>query len=161
MSLCHLRPTNPPVPVSWIPFSSSSSAASPGDYSCPFICLISFITDSFLNIHACILHTSLQQRPQRTSVQHALCLAVDGQWGTNHLVYTSLRRRWTMISSLKEKPEQNPVLGLSFLLQVDCVDHSPLRSPLLASMATCSSWFSPLSQSPCEGQTCILLSNPG
>lgn len=66
----------------------------------PFICHVSFITDSFLNIHACVLHTSLQQRLWRASVQHALCLAVDGQWGTNHLIYTSLRRRWTMKQSV-------------------------------------------------------------
>lgn len=65
-----------------------------------------------------------------------------------------------MINSLEEKTKQNTVCGLSFLLQVDRVDHSPLLLPLLASMATCSSWFSPLSQSPCKGQTCILLSNP-
>lgn len=58
-----------------------------------------------------------------------------------------------MISAWKEKPEQNRTAccALSFLLQVDTVDRSLPDSSPLASMATYSSWFSPLSQSPCKG----------
>lgn len=60
------------------------------------------------------------------------------------------------------KPEQKitPCAGLSFFIQLDTVGHSLLNFLPPASMATCSSWFSPLSQSPFKGQTCILLSSP-
>lgn len=60
------------------------------------------------------------------------------------------------------KPEQKRTQcpGLSFFIQVDTVGHSLLNFPPLASMATCSSWFSPLSQSPFKGQTCILSFSP-
>lgn len=167
--LCVIQDLPMPVPVSWISFCLRAQASHLGIIPAPVTCSFSFITDFFLNIHACILHVFLPQRSWRTSVQRALCRVVGIQWGTNFMLLIGVlgadgqwkKRVHITINALKEKPKQNRTCycGLSCLLQPDIVDHSLLNSPPLASMATPSSWFSPFSQPPCEGQTCIPLSN--
>lgn len=65
LSVLQVQPI--PVPISWIPFLYPALLAPLGVIPPHFICRISLFAHSFLNIHACVLHTLLQQRPCRTS----------------------------------------------------------------------------------------------